>query len=542
MVDLSYIYDKKLSDENYVSKKHFVDKKLGFQVIERGMVLPYRKSVKGYPHKPWGYGGIVDENGEYIPSYINNGSGAGYTPPHESIQYSSETVVYLGMIFHSWGHLITDGLRFLWFLKSGTYKKEFKNCPLIYITYENKTFYETNPNFMRLFKVLGIDIDEAQLVTQPTQFDKIILPDESFYFDKDNDIYFTNKYRETIALVKDFALRNQTPTSSKKIYFYHGLRQMGEERVAEYFKSKGYDVISPEKRANSFEETLNLLINAESFASTVGSCSHDSLFLREGTETIIIRRLLRRFNTYQQVINEVNSLKAIYMDTTMSIFPSGLYCYVVGEKLKSFFGDKFEGYTEDDYKIFLAYVKDSLLKGCAVNLDIINNSEIFKNFYAHLMRQTDLIASCDMPPEWETFRPRINYTTYRGGKWSTWINENQISDPLDQKVDIQAIMIIPPRPTPFHKVYCSVYYNDEEGWSEESVAFKTPLMAGVVGKNKAIYGIKIRLDEAGTKEFDILYRVHKFDGEWTDWAKNGEMLYSYGQKLNAIQIKLEPKT
>ena len=49
-------------------------------------------------------------------------------------------------------------------------------------------------------------------------------------------------------------------------------------------------------------------------------------------------------------------------------------------------------------------------------------------------------------------------------------------------------------------------------------------------------------DEAGAKEFDILYRVHKFDEQWTPWAKNGETIYSYGQKLNAIQIKLELKS
>ena len=67
-------------------------------------------------------------------------------------------------------------------------------------------------------------------------------------------------------------------------------------------------------------------------------------------------------------------------------------------------------------------------------------------------------------------------------------------------------------------------------------------MAGTTGKSKAIYGIKIRFDEAGAKEFDILYRVHKFDGNWTDWAKNGEVIYSHGQKLNAIQIKLEKRT
>jgi len=64
-------------------------------------------------------------------------------------------------------------------------------------------------------------------------------------------------------------------------------------------------------------------------------------------------------------------------------------------------------------------------------------------------------------------------------------------------------------------------------------------MAGMNDIHKPIYGMKVWLDEAGTKEFDILYRMHKFDNTWTPWAKNGEELYSQGLKLNAIQIKLE---
>ena len=100
---------------------------------------------------------------------------------------------------------------------------------------------------------------------------------------------------------------------------------------------------------------------------------------------------------------------------------------------------------------------------------------------------------------------------------------------------MQAIKISYPK----HKVYYSVYYNDKEGWSETVCS---PEMAGTTGTGKPIYGMKVWLDEAGSKEFDILYRMHKFDGEWTAWAKNGEAIYSYGQMLNAIQINLEPKS
>lgn len=119
--------------------------------------------------------------------------------------------------------------------------------------------------------------------------------------------------------------------------------------------------------------------------------------------------------------------------------------------------------------------------------------------------------------------------------WGAWLAENRISNALDQKRDIQTIKINYSK----HEVYYSVYYNDKEGWSEE-VTNGEP--AGTTGKDKPIYGMRVRLDEVGSKEFDILYRMHKFDGTWTPWAKNGEAIYSHGVRLNAIQIKLEPKT
>ena len=65
-------------------------------------------------------------------------------------------------------------------------------------------------------------------------------------------------------------------------------------------------------------------------------------------------------------------------------------------------------------------------------------------------------------------------------------------------------------------------------------------MAGVTGKGKSIFGIRIRLDEIGEKKYDIIYRVHKFDGTWSDWAQNGAGIIS-DQKLNSLQIKLNSK-
>lgn len=421
-------------------------------------------------------------------------------------------------------------------MKSDTFRNEFKNCPVVYIAWDNQDI-RLQKNFCRLLEILEVDVDKLQPIQHPTQFDKIILPDES-YASHGLIRGFTNEYREMMNCVRTFALKNRTPTSSKKIYYFHGRRQQtGQERLAEYFKSKGYEIISPEKL--TLDEQLNLLINCESFAATLGSCSHNSVFLRDGTETVFIPRCADRFWGYQRMMDGVSSQNANYIDSTLSIFgriPFGPFCYIISEQLKRFFGDKFNGYEEEDFKIFLEYIKNFMSKGLEVNPNVTGYyGTILPDFVAQLNKHKNLVQAYDIPPCWEKFQSSINYQTHVAGKgWGAWNDDNQISNPLEQKLDIQAIKVS----SLSYKIYYSVYYNDKEGWSEEVTS---PNMAGTTGKFKSIFGIRILLDEAGTKKFDILYRVHKFDGTWTSWAKNGEAIYSDGIKLNAIQIKLEPK-
>ena len=444
------------------------------------------------------------------------------------------------MFYHVWGHDLTDNIRRIWFLKSDFFRNEFKNCSIVYVPYdEGKLTIEKQLSLKRLLEILEVNLDKVQPITQPTQFDKIILPDESFVSPNNPGTGFTNEYREAIEQIRDFAIKNRTPISNKKIYYFNGRRGVCEERIAEYFKSKGYDIVRPETL--TLDEQLNLTMNCEHFASTGGSCGHNSLFLPDNAEVVLIPRAASNFGYYQEIINQVRSLNISYVDSSLSFFSRGIttgtHFYLVSEQLKKFFGDKWTGYEKEDLKNFLQYVKDSLCKGINFNTGAKEYySPIFEDFMEQLKRREDLITACDMPPRWETFQPSFSsYQTHVSGKgWGSWNINNAISDDIEQKRQIEAIKInFPP-----HKVYYSVYFNDKEGWSAE-VSNGEP--AGTTGKSKAIYGIRIRLDEAGAKESDILYRVHKFDGLWTEWAKNGEVIYSHGQKLNAVQIKLESK-
>ena len=80
MVHLDYLYNpaaaKKFFDKNY-----FVDKKLGFQTIEHGMILPHKDN--GLGGLLGALGGISDHTGKFIKSsfVMDNVGERGYTPP-----------------------------------------------------------------------------------------------------------------------------------------------------------------------------------------------------------------------------------------------------------------------------------------------------------------------------------------------------------------------------------------------------------------------------------------------------------------------------
>ena len=577
MINVDYLYNpdakKSLLDKDYSS-----DKKLGFQVIEHGNIFPH----KMFPCEGWKYGGggVFDDQGNFVKdSYENYKAGESYPrPTKEEIYHSNETVIYLDVFGSCWGNILAEHLSRVWFLKTDVFQKEFKNCRLAYTPRQAFNLNDIeNTNFRRLLEILEINAEDLQVITKPTQFDKVIVPDLSLFLDGYKK--FTNEYCETLERVRIFALKNRTPVSTKKVYYFHGRRAFGEELIAKYFKLKGYEIIQPEKL--TLDEQLNWLINCESFASTIGSSSHNSIFLNEHTEVILIPRSNNLFPGYQELMDQVRSLNVSYIDSTLSILhnDNGFFLYIVSPQLKHFFGDNFDGYQEDDFKIFLQYVKEGLNRGFSVNPSAKKYYDpILSEFLTQLKQHKDLIVAHNMPPSFETFLspldhqsdidkegwllskfmtgvkqrndlastpntsphfekslPPLSYQTHvnREG-WSSWIEDNQISNDISQNLNLQAIKI----DYSDHKIYYSVYHNEEEGWSEEVTAGQ---MAGTTGKSKPIYGMKVRLDEAGSKEFDIFYSMHKFDGTWTPWAKNGENLYSYGQKLNAIQIKLESK-
>ena len=201
------------------------------------------------------------------------------------------------------------------------------------------------------------------------------------------------------------------------------------------------------------------------------------------------------------------------------------------EYWKQFALDKYNiAITEDEQRIPSAVFDDYVQHWCNYfskpeHLD--NRIKSIKKIYARLaMLETRVKMK----------RPILCFDVHQAKKgWLPTCIEGDIGGVLDQKLSVQAIKIY--FSEPFVDVHYSVYYKDG-GWSE---LVGNKAMAGSTGKNKGIYGLSVVLDPRGASVFDVVYRIHNLNGEWSPWQGNGAKLLSTEHMLDGVQIKLQPK-
>ena len=515
--------------ENNLSRKRFFGRKLEVKVIERGIILPARK-VDGI----W-QGGVCDSDFNFVAGFSRreNNAGGGFAvvnmsyavKPEEIVQLEEE-VIFGGALIGHFGHFMLECWSRLWFI----IQNPGLRSKILFITTTHGGYHAWFDDFFRL---MGIDKARIIYVKQPTQCRSVTVPEQAQYSPTSFAKEFFLPYQAIKARV--------TPGKPKKIYLtraeYEGDKNIGvhcynEKYFEDFFSARGFEIVAPEKL--SVAEQISLIMGAEEIAATLGTLTHWAIFCKPDTKFIMLNRTEEHVSKEQCLINQAFKIKNFYI---VDVSKNFMYANrTVGAILlgstkywKAFVADYFgETIDADDDNLYLEEALDKYVDfWCEKYFD---DKEVLRDSLKNMCRLIESLRA-----QVNKNRPLLSYRTHVAVKgWSDgWKSESQLSNPLDQKLDVQAVKI----DFPSHKVYYSVY--DSEGWSEEVIA---PEMAGTTGKSKPITGIKIRLDESGAKDFDICYRVHKFDGTWTDWAKNGEAIYSHGQKLNSIQITLKPKS
>ena len=527
--------------EKNLSKKRFSDRQLEVKVVERGIILPAR------PFKGTWEGGVHDSDFNFVAGYSRRKPSpqraksnswacceSGYSVNRKEIVHFDEDVIFGGALIGRFGHFFLECFCRLWYVVQNPALKS--KVAFILLKGGHKSWYDD------FFRLMGIDKERIIYVEKPMQFRSVTVPDQSQYYAGSFTKEFLLPYRAIQSRV--------TPGKLKKLYLtrtdfdekYLTWANADEENFPsrgvcfneKYFEDKfrewgGVNIISPETL--SVEEQISLIMGADEIVSTLGTLSNLAIFCKPNAKFIVLNRAHTPVE-FQFLVNEAVNLNDFYAVDVSRDFMYKVHansaCMLGSNKYwKAFAADYFgKQIDEDDDKEYfdeaLEKYVDFWYKKYSGEKDKVIDS--LKTMCKKIYKLEVQISKN---------RSSLSYQTHVAAKgWGTWIYENLPSNSIDKKRDIQAIKINFPN----HDVYYSVYFNDKEGWSEE---VKSPEQAGTTGKGKPIFGVKIRLNEADAKNFDILYRVHKFNGEWTDWAKNGEEIISRGVKLNAIQIKLE---
>ena len=278
--------------------------------LENATVLPLRK-VPG-DDLLFGRGGVADALGNYVPlSGIETRIGLGY--PFEDPAYREERVVYCGYLVNHWGHFLVEAVTRLWYAleNDATVDK--------YVFFVNENEQRTvKGNYREFFTLLGI-YDKLELVSTPTSFREVIVPEIAFRCME----FYSPKYLEIFDRIAQRITVDPGWMRPDKLYFTRSQFAMGNalefglDALDSFFRNNGYLVLAPE--SVSLSQMIYYIRGASRIATISGSAQHNMLFARSGQVLTIMERLVINCD-YQVSINRMRQLDVTPIDANFHLY------------------------------------------------------------------------------------------------------------------------------------------------------------------------------------------------------------------------------
>lgn len=294
---------------------------LSSKEYQNAVILPLRRSAGS--GLLFGMGGVVDQSGLYIEnSGIADRIFGKYEITGECIVH--QNVVYCGYLVNQWGHFLIEAVSRLW------YCLEYGDDEIdryVFFIEENET-RDLSGNYEEFLTLLGIR-DKIEIITKPTRYDKVIIPELSY---KRRE-YYSKQFRNIYLKVVENALKQQRDEESaeavinKRVYMTRSaiptaaMSDIGGVMLDNWFSKNGFRIVSPEKM--SLSELIRVLNNADVVAAISGTLPHNFLFCQSGTKALIVERFAL-VNEIQCDINIINSLDVTYIDANLFLYPVGV--------------------------------------------------------------------------------------------------------------------------------------------------------------------------------------------------------------------------
>ena len=375
-----------------LKKSYFSPRSLNIREVERGIFLPTQlvcesdEETDGYFPKVEhlrSYGGICDESLNFVAGHQlfsprdidadNRHIWDSYEVEPGEVTYIDETVLYGGTLTEHPGHLIAECFadRLWWIAENAD--SDIKIA--VEIIWSNSVWTLGKISFvMELLDIFGISEDRLIIVKKPTQFKKIIIPDQSAI-----PLNYCLPYDFTNGYIKPFQhiTKRLTPGKYKKIYFTKSRAPknnvIGEEYFIDFFEKKGFKIIHPEE--HTMKEKAELMYGADEVITIDGTSSLFTVFCKPSVRLTVLTRRMECWDTPQQLINEALGIKEFFLVN------------ISGNFLDNFSDDAFNNYAlgmmlASVTKEFAKYVKYVYNE----ELDITPEESLKKHLYDYFTR------------------------------------------------------------------------------------------------------------------------------------------------------------
>ena len=284
------------------------------KTVNRGIVLPLKKRSDCDPDLNVYEGGVCGpdftfqaglERNSRAPLY-NLSCKRSYTAV--GLDVRQETVVFGGVIFGHFGHMLLDGMTRLWHYArhhDDGLKRVFVLQPGASSTHAEK-----------FFKLAGM---RYEILKGPTQFAEIIVPDEAYHTGEGGNkawLEWFDYFKNIVPIYegipkKIYLTRTQWPAGDG----------VGEEYYEEFFKEQGYTIIAPEKLP--LKEQIRHIFGATHIATTMGTMGHMLAFARPDADVTILLRSPSSMMPAQLIINKLRGYNWHMIDGTCNPMPTG---------------------------------------------------------------------------------------------------------------------------------------------------------------------------------------------------------------------------
>jgi len=290
------------------------------RTVKRGILLPLQKRDDCPADLNAYMGGVCGPDFTFVAGLERNSRAPLYNLACKKsyvtvgMDVRQEKVVFGGIIFGHFGHMILDGMTRLWYhtrIQNGNIKFVFVLQPGASSTHAE-----------RFLKLAGVNYE---ILRGPTQFQEVIVPDEAFYTGEGGNKTWLSWFNWLKAKARDDVKHSSERWTPEKIYLtrreFSADDGVGEIVYESFFKSLGYTVIAPEKLPLSSQ--IRHISNATHIATTMGTMAHMLAFARPEADVTILLRSPSSMMPAQLIINKLRGFTWRMIDGTRNPLPTG---------------------------------------------------------------------------------------------------------------------------------------------------------------------------------------------------------------------------